>query len=1436
MADNGNIVDKVAARLSADISPFEDAMQNMTQSYEDAMKKMQASGDPMSKMLATSSSGGKQYIADATGAMRTLQEQIRNLNLQFKEGLVDAQQLYDKLDSLKGSYVNDFNVANPNYAKNIDTLRQALDNARGLIVKQESGNLELAQQSANHQAQIERQQTSDYYAQVDQRVKETKLLYDQQTVTAQEAFDRLLTIYAEDGERFEADIDKKTSLLKTLSKYETDAAAQLNSINSAGASSSSSHSVFNPSYIADMTTSMVGGMAIYSLLGQLMKIPQAAEQAQASMTKLEQVLEMAPNQADIQRYGSLNGMLQQLQQVAGVMAETYGVNLDTVINAMSMVGRKFKDVGDIVTATDAALQMYAVDNVPVETAVSSLEALMSQFGLNVNQARTAIFQITAAAHSFQVTGTDLMTAIERSGSAFKTMNASSAESIAAISTLAQMTAQGGQQIGNAWKSIDNTLSSPKSANALKQLGIQVYNANGDMKDSVQILTQLQGMWPKLSDEAKQHFATVLAGGKYQYGRLEAFLDDYTGQYQRALKTIEQANAQQQEQLITSAMTSPTKQVQMTEASLEVLANTIGQKVMPAFISFLTEMRQGTQIISNNWGAIQKWISIGAKLAEAYVAWKVSMAAYNAIANSTLATQLRLNVGILSTINETQGFKAAMSSMGSAVAGFGATVLATMGRMAAFLALFQTVSNAINDISHPQNTKISMLQDQLNSLNQMIKERQSGGGIGAAISSNPIIALFENGFDVSKAFSISKYVGNNYTDSLKQLEAQRSSLQEQLGQAQASQQKSQEDEIKKSLNQYNAMIAKYTKEANSNLSKVKSGSGSGTLNPNTKSSGGSGSGSENDDSADEMETFSQLADYMQGVQAQFQATVDASTFAVQAYQTAVQNASTALQNNVNDTQAVKTITAGYSDEMSALKQNIQAYTAQNSSASDMMQQLTHQINLVEDAYNSGKMSASDYENALQSLESEYQTLTNTVKSNDSAIQQDQEQMVTATEDMVTDITNLLQQGYTDEQKIEEQRLENIYQPQIDALNNQKTAIENQITALQNLWAAQSDTDSVTQLQQQLANIVSQKNQQIIDVNGNVTYTYDESQYEQVNEQLQDAITKQKQDAQIQQLQDQENALDTEVTNLQNTYDTEKQQLDDYWTYLLQQDNLNTEAEDMILKQGFTKSLQNAQSFAATMNKDLDQIQLPDLAQGQDVAQKLGLTQASKAIGSFITESQGQFKSLADTNISINFNQKFGLDQGLSQVKSFVNNVNSVFRQIKAQPVTISVQASTSGATNALNKLAGAGNSASSSLSKLAHQHGEMVNPAWLNYYPMVRNAEKMFPSKSLSQIEKAMGPPPSEYIRYAEGGQVPENIGIPGVDSVPAVLTPGEYVVPQVTMEDILSGLSFPSTAKSITYQFTGDISLPNVDDAASFVDSITDFTQQAFHQLGVTGS
>lgn len=244
-------------------------------------------------------------------------------------------------------------------------------------------------------------------------------------------------------------------------------------------------------------------------------VSKAIEAFDALQTKIMQNMELA-NQYDGNSQ-KLHTDMNRMGEAAKTMAQGFGVSLNEVQEGMQIVTRRFKDADTAIYLTSIALQMSKLDMVDVKQSAKDLEAVMLQFGMGAKDAGKFLNDFSVICHVARISGTDMLMALERSGSAFKAMNMDARAAMAAIAAVSTVTGKSGATIGDSWKSILANMDFKKATAALEAYNIKLYevgqNGAKTMRSGTAVLSEILATYQKLDDEGRRKLATAIAGGR-----------------------------------------------------------------------------------------------------------------------------------------------------------------------------------------------------------------------------------------------------------------------------------------------------------------------------------------------------------------------------------------------------------------------------------------------------------------------------------------------------------------------------------------------------------------------------------------------------------------------------------------------------------------------------------------------------------------------------------------------------------------------------------------------------------------------------------------------------------------------------------------------------------------------------------------------------------
>lgn len=375
---------------------------------------------------------------------------------------------------------------------------------------------------------------------------------------------------------------------------------------------------------------MASGIMIAGIIGIPALMIKTASETETLTQKLRQNLELADQYHHNTQL--LESDLKKLNELAGTFAVGFGANLPEVMESMQILSRRFKDVESISYLTSAALTMNKLDFVDLKKASSDLEAVMLQFGLTAQGTRQFVNDFSIAVHVARINGSELLDALQRSGSSFKQFNMGSREAIAAVAALSTETARTGSVIGNTFKSVAANFSMDKAISALDAYGIKLYDVNEQglktMRQGASVFGELQNLFAKLDDEGKSKLALAISGGKYQVNQMMAFLSDANNNFSQILGEMkEKSSDEMTKELLKMGMETFAVKMQQLKASFQVFSQTLGNVVLPYLKQFAVSLTGSVIWLKQHTdGLVTAFKALG-QLAAAYIAIKAVTLAY-----------------------------------------------------------------------------------------------------------------------------------------------------------------------------------------------------------------------------------------------------------------------------------------------------------------------------------------------------------------------------------------------------------------------------------------------------------------------------------------------------------------------------------------------------------------------------------------------------------------------------------------------------------------------------------------------------------------------------------------------------------------------------------------------------------------------------------------
>jgi TP901 family phage tail tape measure protein len=223
----------------------------------------------------------------------------------------------------------------------------------------------------------------------------------------------------------------------------------------------------------------------------------------------------------------LNVSSEQLQKFGSGLfsiARNTGQSFQEVAKAATEFSRQGLGVTETLKRTNEALILARLSGLDTAASVETLTAAVNSFADQAVTATEVVNKFATVDAAFAVSSADLADAISRVGSSAAQSGVSLNELIAIVTSAQQTTARGGAVIGNSFKTIFTRLQREKVVDLLESLGISNTDANGQVKSTIQLLTDLGKVYDTLGSQ-QQAYVAEQVGGVFQINILKAALAD-----------------------------------------------------------------------------------------------------------------------------------------------------------------------------------------------------------------------------------------------------------------------------------------------------------------------------------------------------------------------------------------------------------------------------------------------------------------------------------------------------------------------------------------------------------------------------------------------------------------------------------------------------------------------------------------------------------------------------------------------------------------------------------------------------------------------------------------------------------------------------------------------------------------------------------------------
>lgn len=283
---------------------------------------------------------------------------------------------------------------------------------------------------------------------------------------------------------------------------------------------------------------------------------------------------------------------------ATASAERFGQSISAVLDAYIEFSRQGYKGGDLNTLANAGLVAANVGEIDAGKASEYLTSTLVQWNKETKEAMGVIDSWNELSNNYATTLDKLAEGQTRAGATAKAVGMDFNQLNAVIGTLTARTKQSGSEIGNFIKaSIPRLLSEP-AQDVMKQLNVQLTDDAGNMRDVMQVYTEIAEKSKDISQSQRLAVAEGLAG-KYHISRMQSLLDDLAsadGLYKQMYESSKNStgSAMRENEIY---MESLEAKIALVRVEFEKMAVAVGKAFMTdGMLTFLSAMRQLLEVL------------------------------------------------------------------------------------------------------------------------------------------------------------------------------------------------------------------------------------------------------------------------------------------------------------------------------------------------------------------------------------------------------------------------------------------------------------------------------------------------------------------------------------------------------------------------------------------------------------------------------------------------------------------------------------------------------------------------------------------------------------------------------------------------------------------------------------------------------------------------
>lgn len=366
--------------------------------------------------------------------------------------------------------------------------------------------------------------------------------------------------------------------------------------------------------------------------------------------------------------GQSNEQMKSFAEWASKAGQNLGRSTIDIVDAAQIFAQNGFNVEDQKKLAELTNEVANVTQQSSETASSQITSLMNGYKLSIDEAKDALDAMALVAAESASDLNELATAETRVASLAHDLGVSQNQLTAQLSTMVSVTRQAPETVGNALRSIyarigdlklgetlEDGVNLGKVSGALQSVGVNVLDANGQMREMGEILEDLMDKWDEL-DRAQQQALAIQVAGKQQVNMFQTLMSN-ADMYRDTLETAEGAIGtldKQQEIYMDSAVAKMQSLSAAGEGLINSLFNADNYKpAIDTLTTFVNILQNVVDSVGGGLPILTAFTSMFLKLGNREIGSSIGEFLFNREQNKQGAASDRYNAELLASLGATK---------------------------------------------------------------------------------------------------------------------------------------------------------------------------------------------------------------------------------------------------------------------------------------------------------------------------------------------------------------------------------------------------------------------------------------------------------------------------------------------------------------------------------------------------------------------------------------------------------------------------------------------------------------------------------------------------------------------------------------------------------------------------------------------------------------